>query len=330
MKNGWCGSLKSYLYYGVKCLLLWCLLAQQQSYAGCHVKHKNQTVNINITVPPNSPVGTILYSGAFAVDPSEIYAWCDENGGKIARWIRDVPNSGGELHPVRDVAGHVIEGLGIRFIDWTGQTVNRSSSPILEEIYQQGEVKFLDSGPVKDIQFEFIKTGTIKPGTKDIKLAPFVIAGYDNMGRFSYVGRQYEILVGTFIVKPTCQLQHPDHVDLGKTPSHALNSASSIKDFKIDVICSGDAQLELEMHSPHVDSEQDGVLRNVLENGAQGVGVQILADGAPIKFNTQVSFQYATPNQPKSFAYQARLYKTNQKITPGSVQTYVNIILKYQ
>lgn len=314
-------KFKQNALHGLKYLLLCFLIKSETLYAKCNVLPKQTILAIPaITVAPDAPNG-ILTRVSFTVDEQEIYARCDADGGHILYTINGQSVTlSSQDYPVYDETGQAFTGLKMRIIGWPVEHGNHDSFAATgksQEITGQ-----------KPITIEFIKTGLLKPGARKIAAIRLGIEGdAHEKNQRVFIAQSG----ADFIVKPSCRLTYPQEIDLGKIASGALNPASPIvRDFAISVQCSGDARVALEMHNPHATS--NGIVPNALGNAAQGVGIQILnqANNQPVVLNESSAFQDFKPGLSVQWAYRARLYRTQTHIKPGDVQTYLNLIVKYE
>jgi len=185
-----------------------------------------------------------------------------------------------------------------------------------------------------NITVTLIKTGDVTPGnlTAGDLAADRVTAeggGWLNIRTLK--------LTGGAIRQASCQVTTPNVVvpmgSLRRTELSGLGATVGRKDFSIGLDCSAQTRINLTINAPTAlnGTGLTGVLAGSQDEGsADGVGIQILFNQAPVTFGTPLLVGTTTDDGPYNIPLQAQFYQTKAQIKSGQLNATANFTLSYQ
>lgn len=143
-------------------------------------------------------------------------------------------------------------------------------------------------------------------------------------------------LSSSSIVNPTCTVASASiQVPLGNVERRTFSgpgSTSPAKNFSIPLRCAVGARVSFRLDATAVGSAAPGVIAldtPATGSRAQGIGVQILHTGTPVKFATAIVAGIASAAGAYNVPFTARYYQTAAGITAGTANAHATFTMTY-
>ncbi|MEB6377628.1 type 1 fimbrial protein [Leclercia adecarboxylata] len=289
----------------------------------------------NRVIHANTLPGTPVYSKTFSWneigDGSEEWVTCD-NGQHDDRdfdfksFMSGVAQSP-EIYPTN------LNGLGVRISlravsGYGGFPARMTTVPFTARVHTPaGQSDNAFRMGMFQVKVELLKTASaVASGDLDYRANPFLFAGNTAVASIEIQGK---IKVGAC----TLSASSPTTVQL---PPTNLNKFERVGDtagdmpFALQLDCNSAVGVKLRLEGNESTFIKDkGVLKNdASHDRAQGIGVQLLYQNAPVIFNKEMDMGMATEGQ-YAIPLRARYYQTQRRVTAGQVNAVATYTLTY-
>ncbi|MND71383.1 Fimbria adhesin protein precursor [compost metagenome] len=286
---------------------------------------KSDYINLgSIVTQRDTPVGTVIATQNLGPAVNDTIN-CDYSGNYLL--TRKMIYNGGVLLS-NNIFKTNVQGVGIRLRDDGGIYTN---PPSTIPIYQVAGLSSY-SVTVELVKMEDIISGTLSTG----KVGEYYITENGIT-----LGTMTTVIMngGNTITQLACSVSTKtlnfamDNIQLnsfGNTPGF---SPSKTVTQDLGLNCDANANVNITLagnQNPDVSDNSVLALSNQGQNGvAEGVGVQFLYEGKPLKINELLNLKKSAGGQ-ESFAITARYYQTKNQVKPGSANATATLNLIYQ
>jgi P pilus assembly protein, pilin FimA len=313
------------------CALSWNALAL------CTANDVAVNVEQNIVVQRDAPVGTVLAtivtSNPMTCDPQ------GQQSGYDGSWFIQLSGTNADYgaSPLANVRATEVPGIGIRWKNFSSTTqssefvtrMNLNNASWRRGILQDGVSTFTDT-------FELIKTsttpatGSIPAMTINMEYSTPVSNNVKRLPLYKYLFSPINISTAS------CQIEDKNlNINMGIALLPKFNGVGSTQNpvaFSIPLIC--DAQTAVNVTLDNVSPLADpanGVLGLNSSSTAQGLGIQLKYNDAPVQFGTLINYGTTTsPGEVVNIPFRAAYYMTSANARSGSVSATASFTMTYR
>ena len=316
------------------------MLATSSAWAAC-TRLSQPTVQLDmaigrVVVPPDLPIGAVITSRDWTMSaPGGASYRCGYGTNRFAAKIIE----SGATDLGNKVYSTNVPGIGLRF-SRGGSTVN-IVYPDVYSSFASGTTNYSLEG--SRFTLEVIKTAAV---TGSGTLAAGKYTSYDWESGHNPILETYLSANAITVVSPSCTVTSGKNmnVDIGtikRSDLSGVGTSAGGQDFAIQLQCSGGLSTSGFVNIATTfsgtlatgTSAQQGALINEKSGSAaaQGIGVQVLKDGAPLEFNKAYAVGTLTTNETRNFSlpYRARFYQYLPTTTTGEVEAHMIFNLTY-
>ncbi|MEP8888261.1 fimbrial protein [Enterobacter roggenkampii] len=318
----------------IVCFITALLSLSAETYAcAIDANGKNFSVDFgNITVQRDLPVGSQI-AAITPADPG--YFWSDYDGGC---YLYDIMKYlGAKASTIADVYDTNIPGVGIKLSIATNNGSAFASPPpgSLIEINPVG-------GNGHGIFYRtayLVKTGNITSGTLTAgEFAEILGQHQDGSSKQSVT---YTIEGTNTITQVACALTTGDklYLPIGDVPADQFKAAGTVSQqsstVNLGLNCDAGANINITLNGQQSPDTSDKTVLAVSGNGnegaliADGIGVQLMYNNAPIELNKSLNLKRSTGGQ-ENFQITARYVQTKNQVRPGTANATATLNLTYQ
>lgn len=283
----------------------------------------NFNINSPISVPQNTPVGTVVYEGKVTAKPT-VTPNCDSgfyfrNDLMMGDWLR--MSSGSSA-----VFSTNIEGIGYTFaLDSWDHNYFHVFSGDLNDVIANGNSQYWS---LSDYYLRLVVTnnkigaGQLTPGLYGRRII------YDR-----------DIFANIYInggnIVSVCSVKDDNiSVPMGTVYESQFTGAGSNSEeqtFSVNVNCPANSNVYVIMGGNSDPDMTDGSVLALTpgEGNATGIGAQILYDHTPLKLNEKL-FMKQTAGGDESLQFSARYIQTKPSITPGHANATGTLTITYE
>lgn len=268
-----------------------------------------------ITLPDNASGDTVLWSSPMTPQNASVDVQCDaRTDGGIVNSLGPQPAPGATTFATN------IPGLSIRLARGSTATYLMATP---NDYLSSGTTTFS-----QNTSLELVATGPIVSGST---LNMGQLAHWD-FGNLSSVV-VFRTLKATTFTRPCTISIDPTVVVLRTVTSGELQGSKGTTagdtPFAIKLSCPAALPLKITLDASRPDSVNNGVLMNTANGAgaANGVGVQIIRNGQPVKLRQAIDV--TTSGGPFDISFSARYYRTGGTLQPGSVAATATYTLTY-
>jgi type 1 fimbria pilin len=239
-----------------------------------------------------------------------------------------------------------IPGVGVSFGFYKNTTVGSIQYSGVTWMTGEDMATFSWSSNAKDLDIndfqpiiQFWKTGNIVSGSVTGQLASFV--AYTARWRGGEIGGEIPVLAGRgSITQVACSIKTPNITfalgkvrvsEFGSTPGTTPPTAQQTKSLILD--CDAGANINMMLTGIQQPDVSDSSILALSGQGnagvAEGVGVQLLYNAAPLTLNSNLVLKRSAGGQ-ELFPITARYYQTRSSVTTGSANASATLTLTYQ
>ena len=272
-----------------------------------------------VTVARDAPVGTVI--GRVMIPGSnQRIGYCPVNPFYYGMEMLLPPSA------ISGVYSTEVGGVGIRggFFD-SGRMYSNPIAEVRGNIAPTG----IRNGKLNT--FELIKTGDISPG----RIPSGTVARYRLRSSAGNIESIIHNISETLIQTRSCEvLNSAINVNLGTAQRHEVftgpGSTANAQAFSIPLNCDANTPVSITLDNVNpLADEANGVLAVNPGSTAQGVGVQVRHNNAPVQFGTLISYGNASGGN-INIPFEARFYQTGDRVLPGSVNATATFTMTYR
>lgn len=187
------------------------------------------------------------------------------------------------------------------------------------------------STPIVAGFYEFLWAGTHELWITDSSQAAIIGGGLGTSPGFRAIVHRIQVTFAT----PTCTVNTPSQfVDLANATAVELgtvNAVAGTTDFSISLVCQGGMTLHARFIDNAATSNSSNVLTNTVLATQAGVGLQILRNGNPVNFDTDMTITtVVTDGTAVNIPLKAQYVRQAGAVTAGLVQGSFTYTLTYQ
>lgn len=311
------------LPFAVECMVLLPLFYSGYSSACTFSNGASQVINNiqfgTVSVARDTPVGTII-ARVTIPGSSQIVGYCSTNPFYKGLEM---------LYPSSVVSGVYstpLQGVGMKVYVNSGAAF---SNPINELVSNTAPVYI--NNATGGTHIELIKTGDIVPG----RIPSGNVAQYTlRSSTGTIISMRYNIMETVIQTRSCSVLNSAVSVNLGTAQRRenftGPGSTSNKQAFSIPLNCDANTPVSITLDTVNsLADEANGVLSVNSGSTAQGVGVQVLYNDTPVKFGQLISYGNASGGN-INIPFDARLYQTDNKVFPGSVNSTATFTMTYR
>ncbi|WP_455916587.1 fimbrial protein [Pantoea agglomerans] len=277
----------------------------------------------SLAVGNHVPDGTVIHTQSIPIGPSyQKYARCTSSADNVEFEIRR------PWSLFRGTYRHAsAPGIGIRMTLNLG--VVNGAAPFIQYPFINPPVE-LDMGPDPKIEIEVIKISNLGGQIPSGELGRYWVmtSGQLNSSAFYLMSAAPVSLITT-----TCQVSNPViNVPMGDVNTSVFSrvgSTSPARNFTIRLNCDPQANVSVTVDAAADPSRAQGVLSlTALTDKANGVGIQVLQNNAPVTFG-QVKSIGTSAGGIYNIPMSARYYQTQGQVTSGRANGTATFTMTY-
>ena len=291
----------------------------------------------NIVIQRDAPVGTVL-----ATVSTHLPITCDAEGQASfeGSWFIQLAGSNTDhgSTPLADVRATGIEGIGIRWLNYSSTTgttgVVTRGRGLNDDVWNRG-ISQIGLTNFKDT-FELVKThqtpaaGVIPAFTLGMEYSTPVSNNVKRLPLYKYTFTPINLST------VSCEINDQNvNVNMGIALLPKFNGVGSTinpVDFSIGLNCDEHTSVNIKLDnvSPLIDAK-NGVLGLNSDSTAKGVGVQLLYNNAPVQFGKVIKYGVTlSRGQVVNIPFRAAYYKASTKVQSGSANATASFTMTYQ
>ncbi|CAM4079293.1 MULTISPECIES: fimbrial protein [Lelliottia] len=312
-------------------IILSCLFSKSSLAMTCTlVSYWNPVVSIGaMTVQRDAPVGTII--GTVTLTNSTRSVNCSD-AGTMSRY-RTLTYSGGVQSPLPNIYRTNLTGVGIQTDPSEAYFTNPAQ--LFQSTNSGAGIVFANH---HTIIINVIKTGDIVSGT--LAMGEIANEQFDNGSGGRITSESVTMSGGNSITVLACGLSTQTLTfpigdvfasTFGSTPGTIPSGAQTTQNLGLNCATGANINVTLSgIQNPDVSDNSVLALTGQGSAGvAQGVGVQLLYNGSPLRINSRMVMKQSSGGQ-ESLPLTARYYQTKTAVTTGSANTSATLNLTYQ
>lgn len=319
--------------------MLLCLFSIIANAANCHY-HKNiyaKDIPISfsnkIVVNPTLPVGSVItrtFATAISTNNQQILVVCQSTPKYQWKTRHQYPISpltyGNETIYQTELAG-----IGLKIINHNNNYGSMSVPRILPNTPPCDNLangKGFCGKELGDIEIQLIKTASeVTDGYIPSQILIESTIGNLPITRYRLTNTQI------IVPKLSCSINNNAlEINLGRLKTTVFNgmySTAGKKGFYLELNCSHPSTVEMRMDGDTLPTSDDKILALNKYNAAQGIGLQILYENNPIKFNHWFILKRVLDTKSIPLFFYALYIQVAEQVTPGQANALVTYHIKY-